>query len=265
MSYSYTINPKHADNERLEAFLKALPDVFQTTGEVLYQGRNVVKRIEEDGMPVLVVKAFGIRNIFQKTAYSFFEHNKARKAYDNALILQREGFLTPEPYAFAEEKSKGWITGCYLVTAETRRQPLMAYFEKADGELPGLIAELAAFFANLHKKGILHHDLNSTNILPENTPDGWTFELIDNNRMDYVRGAVPALKECYENMTRFTGDMELFKTFAGAYVACRDLPKEETGTLIATKRHHDNAYSRRKMITHPIRAYRNHKATKKDK
>ena len=86
-----------------------------------------------------------------------------------------------------------------------------------------------------------------------------------NSIMDYVRGAVPALKECYENMTRFTGDMELFKTFAGAYVACRDLPKEETGTLIATKRHHDNAYSRRKMITHPIRAYRNHKATKKDK
>ena len=244
--------------------MKDLPDLFNTTGEVLYRGRNVVKRIEEDGIPVLVVKAFGIRNIFQRAAYSFFEHNKARKAYDNALILQREGFLTPEPYAFAEEKRKGWLTGCYLITAETRRQPLAAYLGKADEEQPGIIADLAAFFANLHEKGILHHDLNSTNILPEKTPDGWTFELIDNNRMDYVRGAVPGLKDCYENTTRFTGDIDLFRTFAEAYVACRKQPKEEIENLIAAKHHHDNAYRHRKMMTHPIRAYRNYKATKKD-
>ena len=265
MAYSYTINPKHADNERLNAFLEALPQQFQTTGEVLYQKRNVVKRFVKDGMPVLVVKNFGIRNVFQRIAYSFFEHNKARKAYDNALILQREGFLTPEPYAFGEEKSKNWLTGCLLVTVETKRLPLRTYFEIAGDELPNLIADLAAFFAKLHERGILHHDLNYTNILPENTPNGWTFELIDNNRMDYVRGAVPSLKECYENMTRFTPDMQIFRTFAEAYVACRNLPKKEVETIIEVKYRHDKAYHNRKVITHPIRAYRKYKASRKNK
>ena len=83
--------------------------------------------------------------------------------------------------------------------------------------------------------------------------------------MDYVRGAVPALKECYENMTRFTPDMQIFRIFAEAYVACRNLPKKEVETIIEVKYRHDTAYHNRKVITHPIRAYRKYKASRKNK
>lgn len=98
---------------------------------------------------------------------------------------------------------------CYFVSDADSRPPvsvLMADGRPADALLA---RSLAAFALSLHRRGILHNDFNSGNVLFGRAADGsYRFSLIDINRADiYPDRVCPSATLRAEELTRLTPDL----------------------------------------------------------
>ncbi|MBD9300354.1 MAG: hypothetical protein EGS41_10505 [Prevotella sp.] len=115
--------------------------------------------------------------------------------------------------------------------------------------------DYAHFVARLHQKGVIDIDLNSGNVFYRLQDDGhYTFSLIDINRMIfYADTEYPPLAECMENLTRFTGRMDVFEYVAREYVKARGMDEGMVQRFVETKKTHDRNWKRRKAITHPFK------------
>lgn len=228
--------------------MASIPQWFDTEGTMVYNERNTIKRFG-DGDRAFVVKRFRKPMFVQRVVYSFFRPSKARRAYRNGLRLQQLGFATPESIAYLETRSGGLLNQSYYVCQVDDDPPICERLNDPEEFDRVMAADLARLLACLHQKGVLHGDFNSTNVLYRPTGDGhYTFSLIDNNRMRFCKG-VPPLADCMENMTRFTGRMDLFEFVAREYVAARGLPTTTIELLMAQKRRHDARWVRRKRLT----------------
>lgn len=260
------VNPKYEGNTALMRFLRALPAEFDSTGSVLWNKRNQIRRFVITSL-TLVVKKYKRPNVFQKIG-ALFSHTKAEKAYRNGLELIRRGFLTPEPVACLEIRGAVFIKEAYLVTLNTDWPPIANELDRPDWN-KSLATAFAQFAARLHQQGVLHNDLNKTNVLYNVGADAYRFQLIDNNRMRFLpqvsmstdKGQAPSQKyqipsdrDCMENLTRFTGNLALFSFVAEAYACARELDADLWSCrALRQKRRHDRRWRLKKAFAHPIR------------
>ena len=255
----FEINAPHNDAIRLRGFTDALPTSFDEGGTTVWNGRNKIKIFTlpsptADGKDIqIVVKRYKRPNFLQKVGYLMRRH-KADKAFHNALQLIERGFATPEPLAFVElRRGRWWLTDAYYICGVTRLDNIEGQTDRPDWNRD-LAAAFAHFVAELHNKGVLHHDLNDTNVLYERNESGeYRFEVIDINRMTfYAPGDEIPLNECIENLTRFTGRIDLFEFVARHYAAARkfETPEIFVARALAQKKRHDRRWHRRKAFLH---------------
>ena len=238
------INPQY---ERLRPFLEQLPQCFDREGVTIHDERNVIKQFCVDGIDV-VVKRYRRPNIVQRVSYTFFRSSKAHRSFYNAGRLLAYGFSTPVNMAYVETYRGGLLDYCYYVSGVDAAPPIRHLLIEPDAFDRTMAADFARFAVALHQRGVLHGDLNSTNVLYHPQADGhYTFSVIDINRMRFYENGEPPLAECMENLTRFTGRMDLFEFVALEYVTCRQLPVATVGEMIAVKQRHDAAWMRRKQ------------------
>ena len=237
----------------LRDYIATLPSQFEHDGETIFEGRNVIKKFQVGG-DTIVVKRFRKPHLIQKIIYTFFRHGKARRAYANGGRLLHLGFSTPTNIAYIETHRHGLLEYGYYISGVDDAPPICIKLNDQEQFDTTMAADLAGMMAALHKKGVLHHDLNSTNVLYHALPDGhYTFSFIDINRMKFCEG-YPPLDECMENMTRFTGRMDLFEFVARAYVNVRQLPPDMVETLLAVKRRHDERWVKRKRTARRLKS-----------
>ena len=60
----------------------------------------------------------------------------------------------------------------------------------------------------------------------------------------------PPMKECVENLTRFTGRMDVFECVAREYVKLRGMDEKILQKIIEAKKIHDWRWAHRKGILH---------------
>ena len=97
-------SPKY---QSLIGWLSQVPRLFDDNqGRLLYHGRNQIRQFEVNGEK-LVVKRFKRNDIFKTLIYTFFRKNKARKSYENAMLLRKRGFNTPREVAYMEKRMVG--------------------------------------------------------------------------------------------------------------------------------------------------------------
>ena len=237
---------------------------FEKEGRVIFAGRNVIKLMEMDGEKV-VVKRFRRPNIMQKIVYTFFRKTKAYRAFHNGEELIRRGFATPKPIKYIETRRYGLIDYCYYITGTDFNPPIEDLTDRDDWD-SAMAAAFGRFVAQLHSKGVLHHDLNDTNVrfilrlAQEMGYEGYessegserfTFSLIDINRMTFypLDKEIP-LRVCLDNLTRFTGRYDLFEYVVREYAKTRGLDIEATAALaLKIKTKHDRNWRRRKRFT----------------
>ena len=261
----YQINPKFANSARLLSFVESLPAVFANGGKLIWDGRNKIKLFslamqDESGEEMhIAVKRFKHLSLLQQIAY-LFRRSKASKAFRNGMELCRRGFDTPTPIACVETRQGPCIKEMFYLCDETTLQSIEGQTDRPDWN-KGLAAAFARYAASLHEKGILHNDLNDTNVLYAPLPDGdFRFAVIDINRMKfYPEGQRIPDRECIENLTRFTGRIDLFEFVARQYAKARGLDEEDwANKAVAQKRRHDRNWYRRKRLLHPMKKkYRN--------
>jgi Lipopolysaccharide kinase (Kdo/WaaP) family. len=153
----------HPDYIKYEDFLKSIPTIFKNEGKIIYNKRNCVKLFSFDGAD-FVVKKYKSPNIVQSISYSFFKKSKAERAFIYADYFKNNGISTPQGICFIEIKKHLLLTESYFVSAVCNMPSLMSVLNCDDFDQT-LARELATFLVYMHSKGILHGDLNLTNIL----------------------------------------------------------------------------------------------------
>ena len=190
----------------LNEFVQSLPDQFDTLpdAEVLHQGRNVVKMVEREGVR-MVVKSYEHLSIVNRLLYGRVRRSKAVRAYRYAKRLLAMGIDTPTPIAVVDIRRRGVLHRSLFMSAYSDYESaavINSYPAKTETLQP-LMDALAKFIFRLHDAGVLHKDLNITNILYKPTADGgYKFQLIDINRMDFKSHL--SMNERIKNMRRLS-------------------------------------------------------------
>lgn len=248
MEEQTVINPKY---EFLRTRIEAIPQRFDE-GKLVYGGRNEIRSFNWNGLTV-VAKRFKRLGFIRRIIYTFFRDNKALRSYRNAMEIIHRSMGTPEPIAYIEVNSHGLIKDLYYLSAETQATDIKsALIDRKPWNQP-LLEAYATFVAALHEKGILHHDLNPTNVLYKSDgKGGYRFTLIDVNRMTFYDGPVPK-PECMENLTLFWWLTPVYRAMLDAYAACRGWTRADIAEAIHRKEVHDRRWIRRKRLTHPFK------------
>lgn len=243
----------HPAYKHLTSFIYDLPRFFESEGTLLYKGRNVVKQYQVDGIN-LVVKKYKHPNIIQRIAYTYFKRSKTARAYDYAALLREKGIDTPHEVAYIETFKKGLFTTGYFISLYYSYPPTSVQLDveefnlKFSNPLLGNVAttypadetkgfnypladRLAAYFVELHTKGILHGDLNLSNILYYTEENGsYHFCVIDTNRSIFKQ---PTPDECLENLKRTTHRRDVLIYLVSRYAELRQWsPKECTDKIV---------------------------------
>lgn len=214
------IHPKY---ESLRAWLEQLPAAFEQQGEVIYEERNQIRRMEAEGVSV-VVKRFQQPAFTNRMVYSWCRKPKAERAYENALELSKRGFATPVPIAYIL-CGEGLLAESYLVTKASELQH--TFYDFRDGVIAGkeeLIEAFARYAASLHNAGVLHKDFSPGNILYDKVNGQWQFELVDINRMRF--GNVSPKLGC-ENLCRLWGKSDFFEVLCPVYAKERQIDETQ--------------------------------------
>lgn len=233
----------------LSEYVNEMPARFGREGRQLFKARNEVRLMEADGCR-LAVKRFKRMGLFGQVG-SLFRSGKALRSYSNACRLTTLGVPTPRPVACIEKRNVlGFLKDSYYICDYIDLPPICdglaedGYFNRE------MTQAFARFVASLHDKGVLHHDLNNTNVRFSHDGKEYKFTLIDINRMKIYPPSVNVpLDECLLNITRFSCLSDMFRCFLSAYLQARNLPESLFDRAIAIKKRHDRAYARNKRIS----------------
>jgi tRNA A-37 threonylcarbamoyl transferase component Bud32 len=197
----------------------------------------------------VVVKKFRARNIFQQLAYSTFWASKAKRAYNNGLrLVKMDEGSTPFPIAFVEDYGCGILHQCYYITDFTDAPSVREQLETQPFNRP-LAKAFAHFIARLHKNGLVHHDLNFSNVLYKEETKGdevhYNISVIDINRLTSHDNLT--IDDCKDDFVRWTDDMQLFTFVMEEYAKTRQLDIEIfKHQALMMKRQHNKDWARRK-------------------
>lgn len=203
----------------LRPFIVRLPAYFEQEGETLHAGRNTVKRFLHEGKE-WIVKRYKRPHFIQRVAYTFFRKSKAERAFCYAARFQAQGIDTPDGVAFIEVRRGGLLCDSYFISTACHHPAVTELLPKTGEFHRPMADELAHFIAELHRKGILHGDLNLNNILYSTDALGrYRFTLIDTNRTRFL--ASPSQHECLENLKRITHRRDLLQYITKQYACVR--------------------------------------------
>ncbi len=179
----------HPEYEHLRTYIEGIPRDEYPFEEVYCHRRNVVARItlcDKD----FVVKKFKRPTLLNCLVYTLFRKSKARRAYENALLLLEKGVKTPFPVAYIEVKRYGFFHTGYFIS-EYMNLPTLAEAKSRGAEHnetgKRMGYDLILFTIDLQNKKVLPLDYNPSNIFYHFNEDSghYEFALTDINRMRF--------------------------------------------------------------------------------
>lgn len=199
---------------------------FDVDGKLFGDGdRNKIKLFRLDQQQVNI-KSFKIPNVVNKFAYRFLRKSKAERSFGYAHILLDKGIGTPQPIAFAEEKSAFTFQRSYYVSEHldcefTYRSMIL------DGNLPdweNMLRAFTRFTYRLHEQQVEFLDHSPGNTLIDRKGEEYEFFLVDLNRMNFRELDFEARMK---NMSRLTPQREMIQIMASEYAKLSSRPEEE--------------------------------------
>lgn len=224
-----------------QACLEALPEYFSHNGTIIHHARNQIRVMDINGQKVNV-KKYCIPPIVNRILYSVgLRRPKAKSTYVNAQEIINRGFSTPKPYAYILERKKGLLYHSYFISEQVEGVKPIGH-QCTDKKL---IAALAEYTAQLHKKGLMHKDFTPGNILYKEENGKYTFTLVDINRFHCQNTPIGFSGTCKNLMQPLYND-ELIKFFVFEYAKYRKINTGIVWPYVYFLRHWRNGYNRMK-------------------
>lgn len=223
-----TINPSYASCPAIEAFVQSLASCggFDSGGTTLHDGRNTVK-VFDTTAGRLAVKRYGHLTMLNRIVYGTLRRSKAERAYLHAFRLRKLGIDTPEAIAVVETRRHGALHESYFVSRCSDLRPMRPVTEQFAQTRQGadILDALASFLLRMHNNGILHNDLNISNILYDGDTDGqYRFQVIDTNRMTFNRRL--SMRQRLDNLRRLSCPTPAYLYILEQYARCRNADTE---------------------------------------
>ena len=243
---SYKVNEEYSE---LEQFVVGMPKSFDHIGEVVHDHRNVVKKVTTP-QGTYIIKNFKGMYFFNRLAYSIFRKSKAERSYRNALLLLEKGILTPPPIAWMDCYRWGLLTQSYFISVFYPHKPLSEVLKHADHNdidaKKTLYNSVASFTVKLHRLGIYHDDFSLGNILVIKNPDGFSFALVDLNRIMFRK---VSYRSGLQNLTKLGFSKDDLNMLISEYAVLSGQSIERSiHTFWATKKRAEFVRSIRKNI-----------------
>lgn len=241
----YELSTDFAD--RAQQFLSLPQQFVEGKGMLIFKGRNEIRCFAMKGRNV-VVKRFKANNRY-KQWLSLFSMGKAKKSFLNGKKLSKLGINTPLPIGYVEMRRYGMVVQDYYACELTDWQPIVLGLIVQQPYDKLLASSFARFVAMLHEKGVLHKDLNSTNVLYRRSESGYDFQLIDINRMRFATENTPfSEKECFQNLTLFSNNDDMFHYFLCKYIESRGWSQALLEKALDIKATHDKHWEYKQML-----------------
>jgi hypothetical protein len=241
------INPKYK-NQQMISFLDHLCSDFNNKGHVIFQNkRNLIKSFTLDDGSTIVVKQYSIKGVFS-ACLRMFVKSKAQKAFENGITLEHFGISTPTPIAYIEQKRKYLPSKSYYISAFTNDVSIKSLLERNTPDRK-MVEAFASLIAQMHIHGIVHHDLNLSNVLYHEENNIYNLTLIDINRMTFKKKGKLTLDNCKDDFMRFTGRLDVFIAVLYCYARLRGWNAEcFVRKQVLKKIKHDANWTTRKKI-----------------
>lgn len=183
------------------------PGWFANNGKTVYAGRNIIKQFCIDGVS-LAVKSYGHLSLVNRIIYGVLRKSKGERSYEYAKRLVSLGIDTPKGVAYIEIRKNGLLSESYFVSLYSNFSSLKDAAEQFPDNRDSiqLLDEFATFLVKMHDAGVVHKDLNISNILYSTNTNGndgngaangatndatngerYRFQVIDTNRMKFYR------------------------------------------------------------------------------
>ena len=205
---------------------------FERDGEVLVKGsRNIIKTNYLEGTKVNI-KYFKKPNFFNAVVYSVLRPSKARRSFEYAEYLLKNGILTPEPLAYIEEKSSAGLGESYYICRhidydftfrELIHDPLFP-------NRKAVLEQFTEFTYKMHEARINFLDHSPGNTLIVEKKDGtYDFYLVDLNRMKFEDMCIEARMD---NFKKLWPSRTMVQIIAAKYAQLTGRPFEELNAVL---------------------------------
>ncbi|MGG7036574.1 MAG: lipopolysaccharide kinase InaA family protein, partial [Flavobacterium sp.] len=178
----------HPNHSAIQSTVENILRDFDGQGDFLRGGRNTIKVFTLENNQRINVKSFKKPNIINRFVYCYFRKSKAERSFKYAMQLLEKGVRTPQPIAYAENKTLWGLRESYYVSEQLdcdltfRELVLNPGFPDYDT----ILLQFTRFSFGLHQKGIEFLDHSPGNTLIKKQPDGnYDFYLVDLNRMKF--------------------------------------------------------------------------------
>lgn len=153
---------------------------------MVYDGpRNTVVAVGTEEAGDVSIKAYKVPIWINRIAYGMLRASKASRAFNNAMRLLSLGFETPEPIAYAEQRTLGMFGRSYYFCRHINGVREVRDIEERP-ECAAVLREIAELMVRLHKAGVLVKDFSPGNVLYRTDKDGKRhYLLVDINRMAF--------------------------------------------------------------------------------
>lgn len=199
--------------------------IFNSEGNILYDGRNKIKTFDIDGFTINV-KSFRIPNPVNQVAYRFFRKSKAERSFIYANILKDKGIGTPDPIAYLEENKVMTFGKSFYISRQLDYD--LTYRELVnDPDYPEnekILRAFTRFTFELHEKQIQFLDHSPGNTLIQKAGNSYQFFLVDLNRMNFKE---LNFQERMLNFSRLTPKKEMVEIMADEYAKLTNKPVSE--------------------------------------
>ena len=222
-----------------KAFISRLPQIFDKEGEVIYEGRNVLKRFVNDGESI-IVKSYCNPVWFNRFVYRFFRKPKAVRSYEYACKLNSIGVGSPKPIGYCIEHNGLYIGRAYFACLESECRYTYRDFRKQEFDnQEDILKAIASTTALLHENGILHKDYSAGNILFDTFDGNVKVEIIDLNR---IRFRKIGMEEGCRNFDRLPGSEKQLRIMSDEYARLRGFDPEDCFKIFIETHGSENAY-----------------------
>ncbi|AWG23468.1 Kdo domain containing protein [Flavobacterium faecale] len=208
----------HPQFKKSEKDLIFFIENFNNQGILFGDGqRNKIKLFQLDGLTVNI-KSFKIPNLINKVAYKYFRKSKAKRSYEFATELLKNGIGTPAPIGYFENfNALGLRESYYLsehLVCELTYRELVEEPNYPNNEQ--ILRAFTRFTFDLHQKGIEFLDHSPGNTLIKTNANGqYDFFLVDLNRMNFHNKM--SFEQRMNNFSRLTPKKEMIAVMSNEY------------------------------------------------